>query len=230
MFVIENRSIFGRFAMLALLYSANSPSTVTAATLRFDARITSTPAGIPFDLPLAFQVGDVIHGHVTFEPGPGTPIADRARESIQEVGYTFDINGDVVTSSWYRLQVFDDTAYEDSDWGIVDTTTLQSLFPPDPQPQVIALPGQGDPFRVRVLISLVGESNSLPELAITADAAVWNSLTLERVLNLNFNNPLGGAMGLRAEIGSFIPIPEPRALGLGCLVAITFLVAKRNLS
>ncbi len=202
-----------------LFFLASPPIDAAPITFRFDAQITSTPAGAPFDLPLTYAVGDVISGRFTFDPGLGAPIADGVVGSVQPYEFVFNINGAHVASSPYSMDVHDDGAFDDSDWGTVDFLILRSQFEPDTQPPLISLPG-GEPFRVRVLLTLVGGPTVLAAPAIPNELTLWNSLLLYRSLNLNFDNAGSGAMGLDATIDSFTLVPEPASIMLGgCAVA-----------
>jgi hypothetical protein len=192
-------------------------------TFRFDAEIFDVPAGNPFDLPLTFQVGDVILGKFTFDPNLALPLDDKSIASHQPYSLEFQINGNVVGSSGFRLEVFDNTAFDDSTYPeSLDAMTL-GCNEPLCVPELLSLP-EGEPFRVRSRMQVVGIDSILTAPQISVDPMVWNALTLERRINLNFDNQGPGAMGFQATVGAFIIVPEPHnaQIALSAIFALSF--------
>ncbi len=182
-------------------------------TFAFDAEIINVPAGNSFDLPLTYQVGDIIHGKFTFEPGNGMQIGDDAIAGDQPFAIEFNINGIVVGSSSYRIEVFDNTVFDDSEFPEpIDVMTL-ACNEPSCVPDLLSLPG-GEPFRVRSRMQLVGSSSILSAPEISADPSTWNLFTLERRLILGFDNVGPGSMDLDAIVGPMVRVPEPSSLSL----------------
>jgi hypothetical protein len=207
--LVQYRLIPGCIVTLAaLLTAARGVSNVSAATFRFDAQITSTSPGVPFDLPLTYQVGDIFHGQVTFEPSPGIAFGDRDVQAVQVGEFVFNFNDVFVNSSPYNFRVHDNTGFEDTDLGTVDVMMLHSLYAPDAQPPFMHLP-DGEPFRVGVLMLLVGQEHSLPTLDIPGAIDVWNTFNVQRSLNISFDNEGPGSMGLQAKVLAFNQVPEP---------------------
>jgi hypothetical protein len=182
-------------------------------TFVFDATITDVFPGEPFDLPLSYQVGDVVQGKFTFEPGSGSPIGVDAIAAVQSFPIEFNINGIIVGSSSYRIEVFDDTAFDDSEFPEpIDVTTL-GCNEPSCIPDLLILP-EGEPFRVRSRMQLVGNGSILLSPEISADPATWNAFVLERRFNLNFDNEGLGSMGFQATANRFSLVPEPATFRL----------------
>jgi hypothetical protein len=180
-------------------------------TFRFDAEIINVPVGNPFDLPLTYQVGDVIHGRFTFEPALALPIGDNAIAADQNFALEFEINGTLVSSSGFRIEVFNDTAFTDSEFP--EQIDVMSIGCNEASciPNLLSLP-EGEPFRVRSRMQLVGSSSILSTPEISADPATWNLFTLERRLILGFDDIGPGSMGLDAIVGPIVLVPEPSSL------------------
>jgi hypothetical protein len=81
------------FVLSGLLGTEASPLLCGPVTFKFDAEIVGVPVGNPFDLPLTYQVGDIIQGTFAFEPGSGAPIGDNAIAAFQNHSLEFEING-----------------------------------------------------------------------------------------------------------------------------------------
>jgi hypothetical protein len=70
----------------------------------------------------------------------------------------------------------------------------------------------GIPFDLPIAFELVGDNSVLMGSGLPVDSAVWNALTVHRVLNVSFDQYMGpGAVGFNATVGDFIVIPEPKA-------------------
>jgi hypothetical protein len=180
-------------------------------TFQFDAEIVHVSPGNPFDLPLIYQVGDSIHGRFTFEPGSGSVIGDNVVAASQPFSLGFEINGTTVGTSGFRIEVFDNTAFDDSEFpepiDVINLGCNEASCIPD----LISL-SDGEPFRVRSRMQLVGNSSVLIAPEISADPAVWNAFGLERRLVIGFDNEGSGSMGFDAVVGSMVQVPEPTTL------------------
>lgn len=196
-------------AVLLILSTGFPYSTATAApvTLQFDAEIVSIPVGNPFDLPFTYQLGDIIRGKFTFEPGSGTMLGDNAIVASQPFGLEFDINGTIVGTAGFKVEVFDNTMFTDSPFpGLVDVINL-GCTEPACNPELIDLP-DGEPFRARSRMQLIGNGSVFLAPEIMADPTAWNSLGLGRRLNINFDNVGPGSMGFVADVHEFSAVPE----------------------
>jgi hypothetical protein len=201
-------------------------------TFRFDAEIVNVPIGNPFDLPLTYQVGDIIQGKFTFEPTSAKPIDNNAVAANQAFALEFNINGSVVGSSSFRIEVFNDTAFDDSNFPApIDVITL-GCNEPSCIPGLISLPG-GEPFRVRSRSQFVGSSSILDMPEFSDDPTTWNAFLLERRLFLGFDDVGLGSMGLDAIVGQMFLVPEPSSstliiAGIVAVVATATWVKRRS--
>src|SRR5688572_4804849 len=86
--------------LVAVLYVTSCTSHAAPVTFRFEAEITDVAAGIPFELPLSFAEGDVVHGRFSFEPQVA-PAGSHRLESLQSLRFELNINGKVLGSDTY---------------------------------------------------------------------------------------------------------------------------------
>jgi hypothetical protein len=203
---------------LVVLSSTRELARAEPIRFRFDATITETFAGSPFQLPFAYEVGDVVSGKLTFEPGTGIPTGDNTIKADQIHAFEFDVNGTVFGSSSYSIQVFDnDLIIADdldiSDGIIVDTMVLECSRSSSQSctPALITIPGI-DSFSMNLRLALTGDESIYIMPEISADPAVWNSFDFIRSLNLSFGNQSGGSMSLFATVHEFATAPEPSTL------------------
>ncbi len=225
-----NRRSLQIFSLAVSICAWNDRAQAEPVTFRFDATITNAPLGTPFDLPLTYEVGDIIHGEFTFDPGLAMPLSDNAAAADQPFELKFDINGTVIGTSSFRIEVFDDTAFDDSTFpepiDVISFGCSEASCVPD----LISLPG-GDPFRVRSRMQLVGIDSILSNPEISPSPATWNSFMLERRLTLGFDDVGPGSMGLDALIGTVIQVPEPLSCGsfvLSVVVAFASFARRRR--
>jgi hypothetical protein len=220
-----------------LLCVPTCTSRAAPVTLRFDATITHALAGNAFDLPFSYEVGDAISGKLTFEPGAGIPIGDNAIEADQFLQLKFVVGGTTFGTSTYSIEVFNDTAIEDSEpfLGSVDTMIVD-CSPSSSQPctpELITLPNS-DPFSITSRLELTGDGSILDIPTVSAESEIWNSYTLRRTLAVTLDNESGGSMLIFANVGQFTAVPEPTSSfftvwsSVECLLAWWALQRKRG--
>jgi hypothetical protein len=194
------------FAPSAILYGA-------PLTFQFNATVIDAAAGNPFALPFSYQVGDVITGRLTFEPGIGTPISHNAIRADQILPIEFVVEDFTFGSTAYTVEVFNDDTIEDADpplSGLVDTMKIVcSPSATEPcTPQHVMIPGF-DAFSIGVRFELKGDDSIFHFAHVSGDSSIWNSFELQRLLTVGFANDSGGIMSLAATVGQFIQVPEP---------------------
>jgi hypothetical protein len=163
--------------------------------------------GSPFDLPFEFQVGDTISGKFTFEPGPGVEINDVAVVAEQPLPFEFNIDGVRLPTSGYRIVAFDDSFAYDSEGPPYDGLALD-CWEASCTPDTVTIPGS-EPFKVRWEMRLTGSSSVWSTPQIFGDINLWNALTDERRIHVNFDNAGPGSVGLDAVVSSMVQVPEP---------------------
>lgn len=212
---------------IAAIGILSSPVKAAPVTLQFQAEIVGVSVGNPFDLPLAYQIGDIISGSFTFDPDLGMVLGDNAIAASQPFSLEFDINGTVVGTSAFRMEVFDNTAFSGSAFpGRVDVINL-GCSEPFCTPELISLP-EGEPFRVRSSLQFVGSSSVLSESEIITDPTTWNAFGLQRRLIVGFDNVGPGSVGFDAIVGSISEVPEPTAFCLTLSVGVVLYFASRR--
>lgn len=200
---------------------ANGILKAAPITLIFDAEITNVPTGSPFDLGINYQVGDIIQGRLVLEPGVGNPINDVGVGADQDFAFDLIVNGTALNTVGYEIVAFNDSTNFDSENGqLLDGLTV-SCREVSCVPNLVTLP-QGEPFRVRFDMQLVGNSSiwSVPE--ITGDTNVWNAFSVRRFMHVGFDNVGPGSMGFDAVVRQFTLVPEPSLLPIICCICSLF--------
>jgi hypothetical protein len=207
--------------LIAIFNATKTEAHAVPTTFRFDATVTGVfPAG-SFDSPVEFEVGDLIHGKLTFDPSLGAPYGDNAFDSNQGFPLEFDFNGSVVRTLQYRIRAINDSPILDSSTlpDVADDIVLRcSPSSLACMPNVISLPG-ADPFRMTVRMTLLGESSIFESAHVSGDVATWNAFSLERSLRVTFDNLVGGGVLLTATVGDFAAVPESTSLAMVVLCA-----------
>jgi hypothetical protein len=209
--------------------------TATAAspvTFAFDARITDVANGSPFNLPIAYQVGDTVHGTLTFNTTGGTSIGGGAASIYdQPFRLQLEIGDAVISSNQYTIDVFNNSIIADlpGSNGPADIVSLgcSSLQFQACSPLYTSSFG-GEPFRLRAQLDLFGNGSILATPALSADPAVWNSFTLQRSLSIGFDAAPVGSVGFSAIVGAFTLVPEPSANIFAISIAIGAILSFRH--
>jgi hypothetical protein len=219
------------FAFLAIGLAPFEPTLATPITFRFDGTVTHALAGNPFDLPFTYQVGEVISGKLTFEPGVGVSTGDNSIEAQQFLGLEFVVNGTTFGTSAYSIRVFDnDLIIADdpdiTDGLVADTMVLQcsASSTESCMPELISGPS-GSPYRITVRMDLTGEKSILNTPIVRPEAEIWNAFSFRRRLTITFNDETGGSMLLGATVGPFTVIPEPTTSSIFVWTSMTYLIS-----
>jgi hypothetical protein len=200
-----------------------SRSLVQAApvTFAFDATVTTVFDGNPFNVPFDYNVGDTFRGMFTFEPTSGIGAGDNTIFAEQMLPLGFHIDGHSLTNPMYGIRVANDTAIDDSEFPEPVDVIRLGCAEPECTPELLTLPGY-EPFRVRSRMEFVGFGPVLDTPQIPATLEVWNALTLQRTIILDFDNVGIGSMGLQATVGDLGVVPEPSSL-VGGLVVVAIM-------
>jgi hypothetical protein len=215
---LRNRFLLSSVICTLLIGLSCSSGRGAPVKFKFDAEIRNVADGNPFNLPLTYEVGDIIFGSFIFEPNSGNIIGGNRVVASQPFAFEFDINGTVVATSGFRIEVFNDTAIDDSGFPEpIDVTTL-GCSEPTCIPDLVIL-AEGEPFRVRTRMQLIGSEDVVLAPEISSDPATWNAFELKRSLVLAFDNDGPGSMGFDAVVGSMVQVPEPISIASLALAA-----------
>jgi hypothetical protein len=226
---VRTRRVLCNLAVGLFVFVSPTYSDAAPVTFRFDATITNVFEAAPFDLPIQYEIGDVIHAKMTFEPLATTTLLDSTVATVQFFKFNFDINGTAVGTSRYGLKILDNGAILDTPWAgdpVFDIFTAGSSINPDfplPLPDTISIPG-GDPFGLSLHLELIGNTATVDAGEIVLSQHQINDFSLRRTLSLGFDASGPGSMGLQATVGTFAIVPEPTstlmfAFGLSSLLA-----------
>lgn len=199
-----------------------SGSLVQAApiTFTFEATINSVYVGIPFNLGIDYQVGDVVAGKFAFDPLEGD--GSTAVRVLQPHDFLLNVNGAVFATPSFEIESVNDALLiaEYSPASVVDILAaggagLSAANPAD-FPNLSLTQSS-------FLMRLDGPESALPIASVPANASDWNSFNLSRQMIVSFRDGNGGAIGFQATVGDFVVLPEPSSL-LGSLLGILILL------
>jgi hypothetical protein len=216
---MRSYALCNAICLAAIVHSLDDIAHAAPITFRFDAEIVSVSDGSPFDLPLSYRVGDVIHGVFTFDPEVAIPLGDNAIVAPQPFEFLVNVNGAVVGSTTHAIRVFDNTGISHFDVDVVDTMTI-GCSEPSCIPNFVTL-GDGESFRVRSRLTLIGSTSVQNSAILTGNPEIWNAFLFQRNLSLNFDNDGIGSVGFSARVGNFRLVSEPKRMPLfACAVCI----------
>ena len=206
-------------AVAALLFLSTSSlvAEATPMSFRFDTEISNivplTSAGVPFPL----EVGDHISGKFTFEPldvDSSVPLS----ETVQSLGVEFTIGSQLLESSQYALQAWNDVPVLDTTGSFKDqlllacSTSGYAACVPD-------LATGAENFRWGFTLTLVGDNSVLDGADISQNPEDWSDLA-PGTLSLVFRQLDGSERALAfSQIASFRIVPEP---GVAILLVQTY--------
>lgn len=177
-------------------------------TFRYEAEIFSILNADTFDPGLSISVGDIISGRFTYAPDPGVDnILSITRQQTHK--FTIEIDGTPLRSPSFELQA-------------VNNTVVTHL-PPTNTADVMSLVGFGfaplAPGKLPTLdtasssfsVSLLGPIETVPRPSFPTEVDVLNNFTYRRSLSIGLDGVgLNGAgIGINAQIGMFVAVPEP---------------------
>jgi len=220
---VRGLAFVGVFAVL--MFGTQAMLQAAPVTFAFDAEITTVSRGIPFDSGVDFAVGDTISGQFTLDPledcavfdGPVQPLGDLCA-TTQSSSFTVDINGAILRTPGFDLDVRNDTLILDSSLA-TDIDSIESrggnLSPLDP----ISFPNI-DPATSSFNMSLWAFAHRLSITSVPGSVETWNQFRLKRVISIHLRDGLGNVMGFQAAVGDFSVIPEPSTLCLVILISL----------
>lgn len=224
MLAVRGFRLGSRIALLVSSFLTVSSPPVEGApvTLAFEAEITEVIKTNPIDMSIPFDVGNSISGKILFTPIAASPGPSGTAED--QVGVlTFEYLGHVLTTDHFALRVVDNVDVDSSvsPLGSIDVIGVRCsshIAPTSCHP--IEFEFEGVTYDVEFDVSLIGDIDSLANGQEISTPLAWNALDVSREVTLVFRNEMGGYISVRANIGDFSSIPEPRLLApwLACFV------------
>ena len=210
---------------LVLVAGCAAWSAAAPVTLAFEAEIDIL-TGLPFDSGLLFEVGDVVSGVFTFDPAEGD--GSTVLELTQPRRFSLNINGVVVSTASYEVEVFNDSPITDfPSASLVDSlrlgvVTLLQFMPICCQTSTRQLPS--------CRLNLLAAADVLDQASLPEAAAIWNAFNLRRQLSVIFRDGKGAVEGFQATVGQFDVVPEPTAVSslAIALLAAGYRVCRRS--
>ena len=195
-------------ALLALSLLA-TPVSGAPITFAFEAEIGIIFSGIPFDSGIDFEVGDVILGQFTFDPSEGDGTNPFTKEQTRD--FSLNINGTVLTAPKYQIRSWNDNAITDFPPSSVVDDLFVSGASLSPENRLL-IPAM-NPAQSFFRMSLLGNSDLLPNARHPESVAIWNAFGFERQITVRLRDIKGGSVAFQATVGPFVAVPEPSTAG-----------------
>lgn len=173
-------------------------------TFTFEAEIDHVFSGIPFESGIDFEAGDVISGHLTFDPSEAD--GSNPFTEVQEYNFLLNINGTFLTTSNYQIRAWaDNVIFDYPPTSVIDDIFVSgSGFSSNNSVLVPAI----DPSQSFFRMSLYGYSDAFLSAHIPGNAEIWNVLGLGRQITVRLRNVNGGSVTLQATVSNFLEVPE----------------------